>query len=303
LTYLNPARQRPNLTICPNAHVQRILFQGKRATGVVALVHGQPLRFAADQIILSAGAIGSPQLLMLSGIGPAAQLRRLDIPVLIDLPGVGQNLRDHPSVPMCWRLHRDFVIDEAEHFNQIGARYTATGSTLSNDMIVYLWTEPLGRMLIVRPSLNLELSAGELRLASTDAQVQPTLNYRYLAEHHDRERLREGVRLCLALVEGGAFSGIIDGRLKPIPADLGSDEALDAWLLQAASTGHHSSCTCKMGPTTDPLAVVNQVGAVYGITGLRVMDASIMPDCVRANTNATVMMMAEYAADLIKEGY
>jgi choline dehydrogenase len=303
LTHLHEARCRPNLTICANAHVQRILFQGRRATGVAAWVDGQICCFNGEQIILSAGAIGSPQLLLLSGIGPAAQLRRLDIPVLVDLPGVGQNLRDHPTVELCWTVRDNFVIDETKHWVQVGARYTATGSTLPNDMIVYLWTFPSERVLTVRPTLNLELSSGEVRLRSTDSQVHPQINYRYLAEPYDRERLREGVRLCLDLVEGGRFTGILGERCKPVAPDLRSDAALDAWMMRTVTTGHHTSCTCKMGPATDPLAVVNQTGQVYGVESLRVLDASIMPDCVRANTNATVLMMAEYGADLIKERF
>jgi choline dehydrogenase len=107
------------------------------------------------------------------------------------------------------------------------------------------------------------------------------------------------VRLCRALVEGGAFAGLITQRLQPQPADLASDAALDAWLMHAVNTGHHSSGTCKMGPASDPLAVVDQAGRVYGVEGLRVVDASIMPDCVRANTNATTMMMAEYIAAMM----
>ncbi len=300
LGYLNPARTRPNLTIQANCLVQQLLFEEQRAVGVLAEVAGQERRFAADEIIVSAGAIGSPHLLLRSGIGPAAQLRALDIPVLHDATGVGQNLRDHPAVNMTWPLQPDYVIDEQTHWHQVGLRHTATGSPWPNDMIYYLCALPTDRTLLLRPTVNLAVGAGELRLVSRDPRVQPQINFRYLAEAYDRQRLREGVRLALDLVEGGAFADIIQARSQPQPAALASDAALDQWLLTAACTAHHSSGTCKMGPTTDPLAVVDQTGKVYGVERLRVVDASIMPDCVRANTNATVIMMGERVAALLK---
>lgn len=301
LKYLNPARGRPNLTILPNAFVRRILFHVKQATAVEIEVNGQWQQVHGDEIILSAGAIGSPHLLLLSGIGPADTLQRREIPVLVDLPGVGQNLRDHPAVNMTWRLHDGYEIDEQKHWHQVGVRYTATGSHLPNDMIVYIGALPKERTLLLRPTVNLQQCAGQLHLLSADPHIPPALNYCYLSDSFDRLRLRECVRLCQALVEGGTFQGIISERIQPMPADLTNDNSLDAWMLAAVNTGHHSCSTCKMGPSSDPLAVVDQTGRVYGVEGLRVVDGSIMPDCVRANTNATIMMMAEYMADLIKQ--
>jgi choline dehydrogenase len=297
--YLNPVRNRPNLTLCANAFVQRILFHVKQVRGVATVVDGQPVTFSAEEVILCGGAIGSSHLLMLSGIGPASHLRAYDIPVLVDLPGVGQNLRDHPAANMNWALCDDLVIDEQKHWHQVGLRYTASGSSLPNDMIVYIGSLPLERTLLLRPTVNLQTSTGEIRLVAADPHVHPLINYRYLSEAFDCQRLRECVRLCADLVEGGAFKGLIRDRLQPTPTDLANDAALDTWLLRAVNTGHHSSGTCKMGPPSDPQAVVDQTGHVYGVDGLRVVDASIMPDCVRANTNATVMMMAEYVAAMI----
>lgn len=301
--YLNPVRHRPNLTLCANASVGRILFHVKQCCGVAAMVDGQPATFSAGEVILCGGAIGSPHLLMLSGIGPADHLQEHGIPVLVDLPGVGQNLRDHPAANMNWALRDDLVIDEQKHWHQVGLRYTASGSSLPNDMIVYIGSLPLQRTLLLRPTVNLQMSAGEIRLASTDPHVHPLINYRYLSEPFDRQRLREGVRLCRELVEGGAFNDIIDDRLQPDADDLASDAALDEWLLRVVNTGHHSSGTCKMGPPSDSQAVVDQTGRVYGVEGLRVVDASIMPDCVRANTNLTSMVIGERIADLIRQGF
>jgi choline dehydrogenase len=296
LKYLGPVRTRTNLTVQANAHARRILFHVKQAIGIEAEIDGRLETIAGGELFISAGAIASPHLLMLSGVGPSAQLQRLGIPVVVDLPGVGQNLRDHPAVNMYWQLCDDFVLDEQKHWHQVGLRYTAAGSPSPNDMIVYIGTIPRERRLLVRPTVNLQWSAGEISVVSTDPHVQPALNYRYLADPFDMQRMRECVRLCRQLVEGGAFAGLISERRQPAPDDLASDEVLDAWMLQAVNTGHHSSGTCKMGPDDDPFAVVDQTGKVYGVEGLRVVDASIMPDCVRANTNATVMMMAEYIA-------
>ncbi|HMN26947.1 MAG TPA: GMC family oxidoreductase N-terminal domain-containing protein, partial [Caldilineaceae bacterium] len=300
LKYLNPVRQRPNLTILANATVQRVLFHVKQTTGVEAVVDGQSMRLASQEVILSAGAIGSPHLLLCSGIGPADHLRTYDIPVVADLPGVGQNLRDHPAANLTWALRDEFIVEEQKHWHQVGLRYTADGSALPNDLIVYIGSLPHSRLLLLRPTLNLQVSAGEIRLASADPHLPPRINYRYLHESFDRERLRACVRLCVELVEGGHFTGLIGERLEPAPADLASDTELDEWLLRAANTGHHSSGTCKMGPATEPTNVTDQAGRVHGVAGLRVVDAATMPDCVRANTNATVMMMAEYVADMIK---
>lgn len=297
--YLNPARGRPNLTICANAQAQRLLFHVKQVVGVQATVAGEASTVYGDEVIVSAGAIGSPHLLLLSGIGPAEQLRRHGIEVIADRPGVGQNLRDHPAVNLYWALHDDFAVMGQSHWHQVGLRYTADGSTLPNDMIVYIGALPFDRTLLLRPTVNLQLSAGEVTLRSADPQQHPRLNYRYLSAPFDRQRLRACVRLCQALVEGGEFTGLISERLQPQPEDLASDAALDSWLMHAVNTGHHSSGTCKMGPSSDLLAVVDQVGRVYGVEGLRVVDASIMPDCVRANTNATTMMMAEYIAAMM----
>jgi choline dehydrogenase-like flavoprotein len=160
--------------------------------------------------------------------------------------------------------------------------------------------EPLGiRMLGV---LDLAKSAGELRLQSTAPHVQPFLDYRYLADEFDRRRMREMVRRGVQLVEHEDFKPIIAERIEPTDAELASDEALNEYLLREVTTGQHISGTCKMGPASDPMAVVDQHGHVHGLQNLRVVDASIMPDCIRANTNVTTMMIGERIADFIRQG-
>ena len=143
-------------------------------------------------------------------------------------------------------------------------------------------------------------SAGELRLQSTDPHMQPSLDYRYLSDPWDLERMREGVRLCLRLGEHSTYRDILGERIAPTAKELSSDNALDAWLLQNVGTAQHISGTCKMGHGSDPMAVVDQYCRVHGVEALRVVDASVMPDVVRANTNATVIMIGERAADFIK---
>jgi choline dehydrogenase len=150
--------------------------------------------------------------------------------------------------------------------------------------------------------LDLAKSTGELRLQSPDPQVQPFLDYRYLEDEFDRRRMREMVRRGVQLVEHEDFEPIIAERIEPTDAELASDEALNEYLLREVTTGQHISGTCKMGPASDPMAMVDQHSHVHGLQNLRVVNASIMPDCIRANTNVTTMMIGERIADFIRQG-
>ena len=319
LAYLSQCRHRVNLTIKPNCMVHRILFEGKRATGLVVKSGCETFTVEGDQIILSAGAVGSPQLLMLSGVGPAEQLRSLGIPIVQDMPGVGQNLRDHPKVFVTWQIGKDSPLNLKDPGGGVTLQYTAPNSDLRNDMTIDTGpfkaerTNPLdaaqtGQGGDREASLRFEITVallrpvglGELRLTSTDPNVQPFLDYNFLADPFDRQRLRDGVRLGLKLAEHDDFKDILGQRIDPTDADLASDEVLDDWLLREATTYSHISCTCKMGPASDPTAVVDQYGKVHGMEGLRVVDASIMPTIVRAAINPTVLMMGERVADLIQ---
>ena len=313
LGYLDPARHRLNLTLRADCTVHRVLFDGQRATGLEVESGGEKFVVEANEIILSSGAIGSPQLLLLSGVGPAAHLKELGIPLVLDKPGVGQNLRDHPSVWVDWGVREGYPLDGFAPRIQVALRYTASESDLRNDMMVFMNSfatervntggarmDGLGvRMVCI---LDLAVGSGELRLTSADPTVQPLLDYNYLQEAFDRRRMREMVRLCIKLGQHEDFKDILTGRTAPTDEDLASDDALDAWLRREATTGQHISCTCKMGPASDPMAVVDQHGRVHGLEGLRVVDASIMPNCVRANTNVTTMTIGERVSDFIKEG-
>jgi choline dehydrogenase len=226
-----------------------------------------------------------------------------------DLPGVGQNLRDHPIVTLWFRAKEGYRSDADAPRIQVGLRYTAQGSGTRNDMQVMPMSFPIPfeddpdktlglRIMCI---LNLAVGSGELRLASTDPHVQPHLDYRYFADPWDRQRMREAVRLCARLAEHEAFSDMVNGRMTPTDEEMASDEALDAWLLRNIDTAQHMSGVCKMGPASDPMAVVDQYGKVHGLENLRVVDASIMPDCIRANTNVTTMMIGERIADFIRQ--
>ena len=293
--------------------VRRLVIEGKRVTGVEVESGGERFIVEGESIILSAGAVGSPHILMLSGVGPADNLRSAGIPVVHHLPGVGQNLRDHPHVFVGWRTKKDHPLDSLAPWHQIALRWTAEGSDLRNDLMLVMisnapesanqgaWSmKPVGIGMLAL--LDLAVGSGELRLTSSDPNVQPLLDYRYLESEFDRRRMREMVRTAVKLADAEGFQEIIEERTSPTDADLATDEALDEWLLREATTSHHISCTCKMGPDSDPMAVVDQYGRVRGLEALRIADASIMPDCIRANTNVTTMMIGERIADFIRPG-
>jgi choline dehydrogenase len=321
LGYLSQCRHRLNLTIKPDCMVHRILFDGQRAAGVAVESGGEVFTVAGEHIVLSAGAIGSPQLLMLSGIGPAGHLSSLGIPLVQDMPGVGQNLRDHPKVYVTWNIQEGYPVEDRPARGAVCLRFTASGSSWRQDMSVNMgafvteripWAEvsrlgqggerPALRRIEMMVALLFPVGSGELRLTSRDPWTQPFLDYHYLADPVDRQRLREGVRLCLKLAAHDDLQAIIGPRLEPPDTDLTSDAALDGWLLRHVTTYSHISGTCKMGPDSDSMAVVDQHGKVYGLEGLRVVDASIMPTLVRAPINPTVLMMGERMAALMNQG-
>ena len=231
------------------------------------------------------------------------------------MPGVGRNLRDHPDVPLCWYTKEGYPLDiDQVTSGTVTLRYTAPGSPFVNDMILYV-----GNYLAARPFRGLDekapvgvgasqclymaLSEGELRLQSTDPRQQPILDYNLLDDPFDLKRMRDGLRLCNELFKNSAFSDIVERRTAPSDEVLESDALLDEWMKTEVVTAHHISSTCKMGPSSDPLAVCDQYGKVYGVDGLRIVDASIMPDTVRANLNVTVITMGEKVADFIKQGH
>ena len=313
LNYLDLARHRLNLTVRGNVTARRIVFDGNRAVGIEAESGEEVFTVEGEQIVVSSGAIASPQLLMLSGIGPAEHLRSLGISVVHDLPGVGKNLRDHPGAAVIYRVAGDRPDLQAPVI-QVGLRYTVEGSPLRNDMQLspmlmtsehrpaHIQISDDDNYIGLGASLQLALGQGELTLQSTDPHQQPFLNYNYYQEEEDLRRMREAIRLGVQIGDDPAFKDIFLERVMPTDEDLESDDALDDWLRRNSGTSHHISGTCKMGPESDPLSVVDQYLHVRGLEGLRVADASVMPDCIRANTNATTIMIGERLADFMKEG-
>lgn len=307
LGYLEPARGRSNLTIRAECRVDHLLFDRTRVIGVEA----GGGRIFGDETVLCCGAIGTPHLMLRSGIGAAARLQEVGVPVVHDLPGVGANLRDHPQAGVVVRTgaaHRQTGIEPRL---QVGLRYTAAGSTLRNDMFTIVTgfatneghyrsstSAPIGFAVV--PQLYLAAGSGNLRLRSSDPTVPPALDYNYFSEASDRERMREGIRIAADLLANSAFRPLAAKRISPTDDQLSNDEALDDWLLRVVHTSHHVSSTCRMGAADNPAAVVDPHGRVYGVTGLRAADASIMPDCVRANTNYTCMAIGERIAALMR---
>ena len=311
ITYLDTCRRRLNLTIRPDATAQRILFEdalagSPRAVAVEVESGGESFVVEGAEIILSAGAIASPQLLLLSGVGPAGELRPLGIDPTHDLPGVGRGMKNHPSVSIVFRSQPKHHLAPDAPRNQVGLRFTAEGSGQRNDIQVQPTTSyPESRTAPdIRIGCRLEYpySEGLLTLTSADVSVQPHLDYRFLTDPRDTARYRDAVRRTVKIFEHPAFDGMLAERLAPTDADLSNDDSLDSWIQRNAGIAGHTSVTCKMGPDSDPAAVVDQYCKVHGLNGLRVVDASVMPDIVRANTNVTIIMIAERAADFIRQG-
>ena len=312
LGYLNLARHRLNLTIRPNCTVHRILFDGKRATGVQVESGGETFVVEAGEIVLSSGSIGSPHILLLSGVGPANQLEVAGISQVHELPGVGQSLRDHPIVFVPFRTKPGHTLDAYAPRLQVAARWTATGSPHRNDLQILMssmvnpirYTNPDGSPidgLGMYTILNYEQGSGELRITSPDPYAAPSIDFKFFENEFDLQRCREMVRTAADLGRHPHFSDIIEERLRPSDDELESDDELNAFIRRTVVSGQHLTSSCRMGPASDDMAVVDQYGCVHGLEGLRVADASVMPNAVRANTNCTTMMIGERIADFIRQ--
>ncbi|MBS1118464.1 MAG: glucose-methanol-choline oxidoreductase [Deltaproteobacteria bacterium] len=307
--YLLGARSRANLTIEANSLVHRILFDGDRAVGVEVEREGRVTKRYADEILVCGGVFATPHLLMRSGLGAAIQLREHGIDVVADLPGIGENLRDHPTGPMVFRTKPNIPLSWRSVRMNTALCYTAKGSSLSNDMVMkpclnavdgdfgMPGLRPIG-FYLVNQVLGAR-STGTVKLASADPRAQPVIDLALLSHPDDLARMRQGIRLALEVVHQPEFREIVDERIFPIDDDLASDDAIDRCLLRNCDLSHHSTGTCKMGPERDEMAVVDATGRVRGTQALRVVDASIIPGMLRANPTATVVMLAEKIADAI----
>ena len=307
LSHLSQARHRLNLTVRGNVLARRVVFEGNRAVGMEVESGDEVFTVESDQIILCSGGLRSSHLLLLSGVGPARHLGSFGIPVVKDLPGVGQNLRNHPSVGVQLMAKEGVALVTDNPGTRIALRYTSEGSQHPNDVMIStssVFASLSGEVIPDQGfrfscALELPMSAGELRLSSADPHVQPQFNYHYLDDAFDRERLRGAIRLCVRLLEGESYKDMVASRTAPTDEELASDDLLDAYMLRTVGTARHVSGTCKMGPASDSMAVVDQDLRVHGLEGIRVADPSILPNVVRANTNATAIMIGERVADFV----
>jgi choline dehydrogenase len=334
--YVHPALSRPNLTVITGAALRRIVIENGRAVGVRAFYGGAEIEFAAErEVIVSCGAVASPMALMHSGIGDADDLRALGIPVVVDAKGVGQNLQDHLNVSVFHAAKmRDLFYDfcradkavlgiiraalfktgQATLFPHEGAAFLRTDpAAASPDIQIHFMASGLYSMALRSPfakpkspgdtygftahvcQLRPE-SRGELKLRSSDPAAPPVIRANYLATETDKRVLREGYKVVRNIFSQKAFDAIRGPCLVP-DKDLRTEADIDAWVRARASTIFHPVGTCRMG--VDPASVVDEELRVRGVEGLRVVDASVMPRLISANTHAPTVMIAERAADLV----
>ena len=327
--YLHPVKHRPNLQIITKAQTTRILFDGNRATGVAYRNAGgaECTVKVNREIVMSSGAIGSPQLLMLSGIGEAEQLKEHGIEVLKNLPGVGKNLQDHLQARLVHKCNEPTLNDEVRSlFNQarIGLKYLlfragpmtmaaslATGflktrpelETPDIQFHIQPWSadspgegvHPFSAFTSSVCQLRPE-SRGEIRLKDANYQTYPAIHPNYLATETDRQTIVDGIKIARSIAEQAPLSGKIANEFRPGP-NATSDLDLLEWAKDTATTIYHPTGTCKMG--SDPNAVVDERLRVHGIEGLRIADCSIMPEIVSGNTNAPAIMIGEKASDMV----
>jgi choline dehydrogenase len=337
--FLRPARRRPNLHVATHAQATRVLIERGRATGVEARVGRQMRVFRAPEIVLSGGTFNSPQLLMLSGIGPAGHLRAVGVDVAADLPGVGQNLHDHVLVRVEHACTRPITLQSLARIDRAAAALLralvagsgpaasfplAAGLMVRSDpameepdlqshflpglttatLRVPFFAGPLrggdGHGFMANISQMRPASRGEVRLASADPLAAPRIHPNYLTDPGDRLALRRGVAILRRVFAQPAFDPYRGAELSP-GAEIRSDADIEAWIARTADTVHHAVGTCRMGGETDLGAVVDDRLRVRGITGLRVADASVMPRITSGNTAAPSMLIGQRCADFIAE--
>jgi choline dehydrogenase len=328
--YLKPAMRRPNLTVITGALATRILFEGRRAVGVAYEKNGRAYEVRAQrEVVLSGGPINNPQLLKLSGIGPAGELRQHGIDVVHDLPGVGENLQDHLEFYFQVASRQPITLYSWQGLvgrARVGARWLAfrTGLGASNHFETggFIRSRPgveypdiqyhFLPLAVSYDGMNLasehgfqahvgpmrSRSKGWVRLKSADPHEHPRIFFNYMSHPDDWTEMRACVRLTREIFAQPAFEPYRGREMQP-GSHVVSDEDIDAFIRDKAETAYHPSCTCRMGATDDPLAVVDPQTRVIGLGGLRIADSSIMPSITTGNLNAPTIMIGEKAADHI----
>jgi predicted dehydrogenase (TIGR03970 family) len=306
MAYLSPRRALPGLTVRGGVTVRRVVVEGGRAVGVQT-ADGV---VRAGEVVLAAGAVGSPSLLLLSGIGPADELRSAGVTVVVDVPGVGSGATDHPQVYVPFRPARPVPLPAGRLPLHGVLHATSEASAGPGDLEVLPWLAPFSRItgvppggheeeLLVGVGLQREDSRGRLSLG---AGRRPRLEHRYLTEASDRRRLRAGVRLAVELLRSPALARLLTRDSGLPDAVLRSDPALDGWIREHLTTAVHLAGTARMGRDDDPGAVVDQHLRVRGLDGLRVVDTSVLPQVTSRGPAATAVMLGERAAELMTAG-
>lgn len=300
-TYLSQARSRPNLTVRSLALVDRLLFEGRRAVGVRLASAGETIW--ADTILLSAGTYNSPMILMRSGLGPAQHLRDLDIPVLEDMPGVGANLLDHPLVAMRFAAPLATSIEGRPAFQTLltlKSEDTVTG----HDLHLFPHSifpcdpgeSPSKAQFALFVAVMKPHSRGRLRLRSSAPDAPPVIDLGYFTDPRDMRHMLKGMRVARQVAQTAAMSELALQELYPGTELPEIDANLEAAVLAEVESYHHPVGTCRMGPATDSMAVVDTQGKLHGVEGLWIVDASIMPTIPAANTNLPTILVAERCA-------
>jgi choline dehydrogenase len=313
--YLLPARHRPNLTIRPHCLVNRVLVSGDQAVGVDIAGEGEPVQVRGRRITLAAGAIGSPAILLRSGIGPKAALVSLGVEPVADLPGVGAGLADHP-VTRLLLVPKPGSCDPQTPLAQVVVRYTASGSGEFNDMQQVMFSHvdvagiggeqavaAVGTPLAIGLPVALErpLGRGRMLLASTDPRARPVIQLNFADEAEDLRRLAAGVRLAWQIAHQPEIARHIHHVALLSEETLSSDDALAAYVRANVSTQFHPCGTVRMGPADDAMAAVDQHCRLRQVPNLRVVDASVMPAIPRANINLTCIMIGEHVSDWMRD--
>ena len=328
--YIKPVIKRPNLEIITGVLVERVILENKKATGVEYSVSGRKKTIKAKkEVLLCAGSIGSPQLLQLSGIGPKQVLNNAGVEVVHELPGVGENLQDHLEVYFQYNCKKPITLNSklnlfskgligvqwilaktglgaTNHFESCGFIRSRAGIEWPNIQYHFLPAAMRydgnaamkGHGYQVHAGVNKVSSRGRVRINSSDPSAKPSIIFNYLETEEDRQDWRDCIRLTREILSQPALDEFNGGEASP-GLEVKSDDEIDAWVRANVESAYHPSCSCKMGSSNDPMAVVNSDGQVIGIDNLRVIDSSVFPTIPNGNLNGPTIMLAEKMADSV----
>jgi choline dehydrogenase len=328
--YIKPVIKRPNLKIITGVLVERVILENKKATGVEYSVSGRKKTIKAKkEVLLCAGSIGSPQLLQLSGIGPKQVLNNAGVEVVHELPGVGENLQDHLEVYFQYNCKKPITLNSklnlfskgligvqwilaktglgaTNHFESCGFIRSRAGIEWPNIQYHFLPAAMRydgnaamkGHGYQVHAGVNKVSSRGNVRIKNSDPSSKPSIIFNYLETEEDRQDWRDCIRLTREILSQPALDEYNGGEASP-GLEVKSDDEIDAWVRANVESAYHPSCSCKMGSSNDPMAVVNSDGQVIGIDNLRVIDSSVFPTIPNGNLNGPTIMLAEKMADSV----